>query len=61
MAKILVVDDDAAMRRATCRVLQDAGHAVTSFENGAAASLKKPFRPADLLALVSRLLPKPPA
>jgi CheY-like chemotaxis protein len=128
MAKILVVEDDPAMRRATCRILQGAGHAVTGFENGAAAieqieqeapdapdllitdifmpevegletirrvralrpampiiaisgftlqgggdylgaaeklgaaaTLKKPFRPADLLNLVSRLLPKPPA
>ena len=124
MAKILVVEDDAAMRRASCRVLRDAGHAVVDFENGAAAieqverdapdllitdifmpevegletirrvralrpalpivaisgftlegggdyleiaqrlgavaTLKKPFRSADLLAVVSRLLAKPP-
>jgi two-component system, chemotaxis family, chemotaxis protein CheY len=125
MATILVIEDDPAMRRATCRILQGAGHAVTGFENGAAAieqieqeapdlliteifmpevegletirrvralrpampivaisgftldgggdylgaaekfgaaaSLKKPFRPAELLNLVSRLLAKPPA
>lgn len=125
MAKILVIEDDPGMRRATCRILQGAGHAVTGFENGApaieqiereapdllitdifmpevegletirrvralrpampivamsgftldgggdylgaaeklgaAATLKKPFRPAELLDLVSRLLVKPPA
>ena len=124
MAKILVVEDDFAMRRATCRILGDAGHAVIGLENGAAAiehvkrdapdllitdifmpevegletirrvhalrpalpiiaisgfalegggdylkiaerlgaaaSLKKPFRSAELLAVVSRLLAKPP-
>lgn len=122
MAKILVLEDDPAMRRAACRILEAAGHAVTAYENGlaaiehiereppdllvtdifmpevegletirrahalrpampivamsgfsfdsgdylniaekfgAAASLKKPFRPAELRDLVSRLLAKP--
>ena len=121
MAKIFVIDDDPAMRRATGRALAAAGHAVTTYENGraaianiakeapdllvtdifmpdmegletireararrpdmpiiamsgfsfeggdylgiaekfgAAASLRKPFRPAELLALVARLLPQ---
>ena len=124
MAKILVIEDDPAMRRAACRVLEGAGHAVTAYKNGrgaiehiekeapdllitdifmpevegletirraralcpampiiaisgfaldsadylkvaekfgAVASLKKPFRPAELLDLVSRVLATPPA
>jgi DNA-binding response OmpR family regulator len=114
-----MIEDDPAMRRATCRALAAAGHAVGAYENGrgaikdirreppdlllpdifmpemegletirearalqpampivamsglsfdtgdylriaekfgAVASLRKPFRPAELLALVSRLL-----
>jgi CheY-like chemotaxis protein len=122
MAKILVIDDDPAMRRATGRALETAGHVVAVHENGrsavrdidkdppdllitdifmpemegletirqarsrqptlpiiamsgfsfeerdylaiaekfgAVASLRKPFRPAELIALVSRLLAEP--
>lgn len=124
MAKILVIDDDPAVRRATRRVLEAAGHAVAAYENGrgavrdiakespdllitdifmpemegletirearlrqpglpiiamsgitfedrdylgiaerfgAVATLKKPFRPAELLGLVNRLLATPGA
>lgn len=123
MAKIVLIDDEPAMRKATGSALRSAGHVVTAYENGraalrnigndapdvlitdifmpemegletirkvraqrpgtpiiavsgfsfeggdyldiaerlgAAASLKKPFRAADLLALVSRLLAGPP-
>jgi CheY-like chemotaxis protein len=119
MAKLLVIDDDPAMRRTVSRALKGAGHSVTVCENGraairriekdapdllitdifmpemegletirevrrlrpelpiiamsgfsfegrdylgaaeefgAAASIRKPFRPAELLALVDRLL-----
>lgn len=124
MAKILIVEDEPAMRRATCRVLEGGGHTVEAYENGraviehlareapdllitdifmpdvegletirqarrlrpelpiiamsgfsfeagdylqiaerfgAVASLKKPFRPAELLDLVARVLAEPPA
>lgn len=37
MAKIFVIDDDPAMRRATCRALEAAGHAVGAYENGRGA------------------------
>jgi CheY-like chemotaxis protein len=119
MSRIFVIDDDQAMRRATCRALEAAGHAAAAYENGrdavrdirrdppdllvtdifmpemegletirevrahcpnlpilaisglafdsgdylriaekfgAVASLKKPFRPAELLDLIDRLL-----
>lgn len=123
MAKIVLIDDEPAMRRATLRALQAGGHMVDAYENGlaaiehlareapdllitdifmpemegletirrvralrpelpivamsgfalgdgnylqiaekfgAVASLKKPFRPAELLDLVSRLLATQP-
>ena len=122
MARILLIDDDAAMRTATSRSLTAAGHTVTDYPDGrgaiehierdppdllitdifmpemegletirqarelqaglpiiamsgislaagdylpiaakfgAVATLKKPFRPAELLALVARLLTPP--
>jgi DNA-binding NtrC family response regulator len=34
MANIVVIDDEPAMLRITCRTLQAAGHAVVAFANG---------------------------
>jgi len=34
MAKIVVIDDEPAMLRVTCRTLQAAGHTVIAFANG---------------------------
>src|SRR5215471_8987285 len=49
MAKILVVDDDPGMRRATCRILQDAGHEVTACEDGRTAIERIAKAPPELL------------
>lgn len=37
MAKVLVVDDEAGVRRLTCKILKRAGHDVLQAEDGAAA------------------------
>jgi len=34
MAKIIVIDDEPAMLRVTCRMLEMAGHIVAAFDNG---------------------------
>jgi CheY-like chemotaxis protein len=49
MAKIFVIDDDSAMRRATCRALEAAGHAVGAYENGRGAIHDIQNPPPDLL------------
>ena len=49
MAKILVVDDEPAMRRATGRALEKAGHAVSLYENGRGAIEHIKREPPDLL------------
>ena len=49
MAKILVVDDDAAMRRATSRALEAAGHIVAVHPNGRGAVQDIEKEPPDLL------------
>ena len=49
MAKIFVIDDDPAMRRATCRALEAAGHAVGAYENGRGAIHDIQKTPPDLL------------
>jgi CheY-like chemotaxis protein len=49
MAKILVVDDDPAMQRATSRALEAAGHAVAVHANGRGAVRDIENCPPDLL------------
>ena len=49
MAKILVVDDDPAMRRATSRALEAAGHIVSVHPNGRGAVQDIEKEPPDLL------------
>ena len=49
MAKILVIDDEPGMRVMVCRVLEAAGHAVVTFENGGGAIVHVMQEPADLL------------
>ena len=49
MAKILVVDDDPAMRRATSRTLEAAGHVVAVHANGRGAVRDIEKEPPDLL------------
>ena len=49
MAKILVVDDDPAMRRATSRALEAAGHVVAVHPNGRGAVRDIEKEPPDLL------------
>lgn len=49
MAKILVVDDDPAMRRATSRALEAAGHIVAVHPNGRGAVRDIEKEPPDLL------------
>ena len=49
MAKILVVDDEPAMRRATSRALEAAGHTVSVHANGRGAVRDIEKEPPDLL------------
>jgi CheY-like chemotaxis protein len=49
MAKILVIDDDPAMRRATSRALEAAGHVVALHANGRGAVREIEKNPPDLL------------
>lgn len=49
MAKILVIDDDPSMRRATARALEAAGHTVAAHENGRGAVQEIEKQPPDLL------------
>ena len=49
MARIIVIDDEPGMRRATRRALQRAGHTVAVYANGAAAIDDLGKEPADLL------------
>ena len=49
MARILVIDDDAAMRRITSRLLAAAGHSVADYPNGRGAIEHIEKDPPDLL------------
>ena len=49
IVSILVVDDDASVRRVIRRMLESAGYAVREAPNGKAAMLEFKQRPADLL------------
>ena len=49
MAKILVIDDDPAMRRVTSRALEAAGHVVSVHANGIGAVRDIEQDPPDLL------------
>lgn len=49
--KILVVDDDAAVRRAIQRILEEEGHTVTLAFSGDAALRSYALDPADLVLL----------
>jgi CheY-like chemotaxis protein len=49
MAKILVIDDDAALRRVINRTLTHAGHQVAEAEDGAQALRVFNANPADLV------------
>ena len=49
MAKIFVIDDDPAMRRATSRALEAAGHVVAVHADGRGAVLAIETDPPDLL------------
>jgi two-component system chemotaxis response regulator CheY len=49
MAKILVIDDEPGIRDIICRVLEDSGHEVRSYENGRGAIENIKSWPADLL------------
>jgi CheY-like chemotaxis protein len=49
MAKILVIDDDPAMRRVTSRALEAAGHVVAGHANGRGAVREIEKDPPDLL------------
>lgn len=49
MADIVIADDEPALRRVLCRVLERAGHDVTGHPNGRAAIEHLGRHPADLL------------
>ncbi|KPK66113.1 hypothetical protein AMJ82_12040, partial [candidate division TA06 bacterium SM23_40] len=49
MALILVVDDDAAVRRVLCRMLELDGHSVIEAENGQEGLKLMGEKPADLV------------
>jgi CheY-like chemotaxis protein len=49
MAKIIVIDDEPGMRRATRRALQGAGHAVFAYPDGSGAVAQLERETADLL------------
>ena len=49
MAEIVIVDDEPALRRILCRLLERAGHDVTGYANGRAAIEHLARCPADLL------------
>jgi len=49
MAKILVIDDDPAMRRVTSHTLEAAGHNVSSYPDGRGAIAHIERDPPDLL------------
>lgn len=51
MSRILVADDDHAVRMLLCAVLSDAGYEVSSVEDGAAALEQVRHEPPDLLVL----------
>lgn len=51
MAKVLVVDDDPDFVKVTSKVLEKAGHAVTSASNGAKALSAMRKDPPDLVLL----------
>lgn len=49
MARILVIDDNAAIREALCELLQQAGYTVTPMASGRLAALYHRGEPVDLL------------
>jgi CheY-like chemotaxis protein len=49
MAKIVVIEDEPAMRRMTCRTLEGAGHAVAAFADGRGGIEHIRQHPTDLL------------
>ncbi len=57
MARIMVVDDEAALRRAIRLMLEHAGHVVIEAANGREAEEKQRAEPVDL-ALVDIIMPE---
>jgi CheY-like chemotaxis protein len=49
VARILVIDDDASVRRAVCRILERAGHTVVDVPDGEAGIRLHRERAADLI------------
>jgi DNA-binding response OmpR family regulator len=59
VSRLIVVDDDATLRRSACRQLVAAGHAVVDFEDplAALAAVERASAPFDLALLDVRMDP----